>query len=118
MNCSTNSHGMESYNSTGCDSCPFCKKGMETYIMPVIKIGIIQFLVHTFITESDATVITPEKLIKQLSQFAEVGKRVYGRRVNGSPASIFRTSTIFQIIAARLVTIVVRNVDEKKTVCL
>ena len=54
---------------------------MLSYVMPVIKLGIMKFLVNAFMTESNGISIGPESLVIFFCLFPDVRMRMHSRRV-------------------------------------
>ena len=76
---------------------------MSDYIMPVTVGGLLCFLADTFINNSSGS-LSPDELIKKLTQYPDVGRVVYNRprspKVLGSK---FVMVTVLQLIASRLI---------------
>lgn len=71
--------------------------------MLVTSSGISKFLSDTFINNVAGS-LSPEFLIKKLTDFPDVGKVVYSRpRRNKAPHAKFVTVTILQLIACELI---------------
>ena len=71
--------------------------------MPMHEVRMAQFLVSTFITETNGRIITLDTLVRKISQFPEVGARVHYRRMNKHSFVAFSHSTTFHAIATCLV---------------
>ena len=96
------SNNNEHPDNQGCgNSCPWCTNNLALFIKPINKLGVIQFLVYIFI-ENNFNNITPMMLCNYLKIYPNVGKKIYGRRVDTPPAIVFLNSTIMQLIGSKL----------------
>jgi hypothetical protein len=92
------------YSDTCLNACPACNHSYLSYIKPISRIGLTQFIVHTFIL-TQSGVITPAILIQKLSKYKDVGIVVYKKRVVTAPTIQIMTSTVMQLIASQIVLI-------------
>ena len=91
-------------NYDNCNNgCPSCLSIMSDYIMPVNTGGLSCFLADTFINNASES-LSPDELIKKLSQYPDVGRVVYNRpRSPKAPVGKFVMVTVLQLIASRLI---------------
>ena len=76
---------------------------MSDYIMPVNIGGLSCFLADTFINNASGS-LSPDELIKKLSQYSDVGRVVYNQpRSPKAPVGKFVMVTVLQLIASRLI---------------
>ena len=97
---------LESGNVTGCSGkCLCCDGTMSLLIKPVVKTGLMLFLVNAF-GDMYTGQVTPLQLAKQLFEFKDVGSIVY-KRPKSSNAESLRVCqlTIIQLIAARIIKV-------------
>jgi len=90
------------------DHCPRCRgelnPGPSNHYKPVLRDGLVLFLVETFINNPTGRV-TPGDLIKKLHDFEDVGKKVYARPRSSKPFSMISCEfTIFQLILSNIIT--------------
>ena len=93
------------------NSCPWCNKSLSSFIKPIHKRGLIQFLVHIFI-EKNFNDMTPSMLCDQLNSYKTVGTSIYGRRVNTAPPVTFLNSTILQLIGSKILKLEITRNEE------
>ena len=100
---------------TNCgDACPYCCGLIKEYVMPVSRVGLSLFLAEVFINNPGGEV-TPNLLVKKLSDFKDVGLVVYARpRSTKAPPIKFVSVTILQLIASELIQL---KFDENATEC-
>ena len=91
-------------NYNNCNNgCPSCLSTMSDYIMLVTVGGLSCFLADTFINNSSGS-LSPDELIKKLTQYPDVGRVVYNRPMSPkAPGGKFVMVTVLQLIASRLI---------------
>ena len=84
---------------TNCgDACPYCCDLIKEYVMLISRVGLSLFLAEVFINNPGGE-LTPNLLVKKLSDFKDVGLVVYGRpRSTKAPPIKFVSFTILQLI--------------------
>ena len=103
----------QSTNEQCINCCPWCTKVLSQFIKPIIKLGLIQFLVFIFI-ENNFNNITPMMLCNYLKVFPNVGISIYGRRVSTPPQVFVMNSTVLQLIGSKILKVEVsRNEDNE-----
>ena len=96
------------------NGCPSCLDTMSNYIMPVMVGGLSIFLADTFINNASGR-LSPDLLIKKLTQYPEVGRVVYNRpRSPKAPQGKFVAVTVLQLIASGLIEL---QFDDKTFEC-
>ena len=100
------------------DLCPFCDGSKSTYVKRVSRVGISSFLVSIFFTVSRQQ-LTPNQLAKELFDFPQVGKAVYGRHTSVKAESlIIAQSTILQLIAADIISMYIEESENPVAYCV
>ena len=85
--------------------CPHCYGTKMRTFGRVFHSGVCNFLVPSFIIRNDGE-LTPDKLARQLFEFANMGKLVYNRPKSLNAESISVTQmTIMQLLAADIITL-------------
>ena len=102
--------------------CPFCNGSTATYILPLSKQGMIEFLVDTFITNVNchSGVVTPRKLVLLLTSYPDVSKVVYKKPANKRPPlAKYIVSTVLQLIGSQILHMkYIETSPGNKEVCL
>jgi hypothetical protein len=96
------------------NNCPYCNKEIDSYIMPVRKVGLIAFLIDTFIRRMDSGAIDVNKLVIYLQKYKNVGTKVFTRRVNTAYKTRYLAVVVLQLIASRILIVTVIEDDEGK----
>ena len=95
--------GRVASNCTG--NCPRCNGSMDTLIKPVVRTGLMSFLIMAF-GDLYTGLVTPIQLAKQLFDFKDVGCVVYKRYKSNNAESIKVTQlTVMQLIAADIIKV-------------
>ena len=101
------------------NKCPNCNTNRNKklgYVVPIKKRGMKKFLSRTFV-QGEATMTTAE-LMKELKEYPNVGRLIYGRRVDGAPKPKVLEITILQLIASDILELSIEKRGEKDTVCV
>jgi hypothetical protein len=99
------------------NGCPACSNEYSLYIKPVCRLGLTQFLVHTFLLIQSG-IITPSVLVSKLKSFKDVGTIVYKHRTQGAYPIAFINSKVMQLIASKILLTKVEKIEEKHTCIL
>ena len=105
----------QSTNEQCINCCPWCTKVLTQFIKPIIKLGLIQFLVFIFI-ENSFNNITPMMLCHYLKVYPNVGILIYGHRVSTPPAIVFLNSIVLQLIGSKILKIEVSHNEDNQDI--
>ena len=100
------------------DNCPYCKKHYSSYIMPVVRNGLVSFLVNTFFSVS-LQLNTIPNMISKLHNFHDISRVVYSKiRMTNPPDIKYIESTIMQLIASGILITIYVVVENRSTLVL
>ena len=101
------------------NACLCCKSSIRDMVLPVIKKGVQDFLVQTFISSNRTGPIHSKDIISSLQKFPDVGKAIYGRKKSNKPPDAkYVHMTILQLIASGMVTLCYDKSSSKATFSL
>lgn len=111
---------MEVDKNNSCDTaCLKCNGSISKVILPLVKKGVQDFLIHTFITSPTSGGIKANDLISKLKTYPHVGKEAYGRKKSKlAPDTKFLQMTMLQLIASELIVIVGSSEEPSATFAL
>ena len=100
----------EDATQINCQACPNCNEEYKQYRKPVKKLGMSNFLHHTFL-ESNTNALTMRDTVNALRDYTDVGKVVYGRSTSKPWKIVYLETTIMQMVASKI--LVVERLDDE-----
>jgi len=89
-------------------ACSLCLKTYNKSMLPVRKVGLQNFLAHTFLS-SQGLIVNVNNVQTLLKNYTDVGKEVYGRKTTRPPEAKFIQMTILQLVATGILEIQCNN---------
>ena len=89
-------------------ACPhYCEEIIGNYVMPIARKGLSSFLINLFM-RNDRNDKFLDYVLKKLKEYENVGRAIYNRpKSDRVPKQMFLQSTIFQLIAADILELIV-----------